>query len=99
MRRHARVKKIMTAAIVTGAVTWAMPTVAAQAPQPELPAASSIEVPAVEVPVEVPAVPAPQPVEVASADIVNGVRARLASLGVQTPGVDAAVTDAEHPPA
>lgn len=94
MRRHARVKKIMTAAIVTGAVTWAMPTVAAQAPQPELPAASSIEVSAVEVPVEVPAVPAPQPVEVASADIVNGVRARLASLGVQTPGVDAAVTDA-----
>ena len=68
MRRHARVKKIMTAAIVTGAVTWAMPTVAAQAPQPELPAASSIEVSAVEVPVEVPAVPAPQPVEVASAE-------------------------------
>lgn len=90
MRRHARVKKIMTAAIVTGTVTWAMPTVAAQVPQPEFPAASSIEAPAG----EVPTVPALQPVEVASADIINGVRAQLASLGVQTPGVDAAVTDA-----
>ena len=81
MRRHARVKKIMTAAIVTGAVTWATPSVAAQAP--ELPAGSSLDIPA-----------APAPVEVASADVVNDVRAQLASLGVHVPGVDAAVTDA-----
>lgn len=85
MRRHARVKKIMTAALVTGAVTWAMPTAAAETPWTENPAESSVDVPVV---------PAPQPVEVASADIVNGVRSQLASLGVQTPGVDPAVTDA-----
>ncbi|GAB3692937.1 S1 family peptidase [Corynebacterium nasicanis] len=66
MRRHARIHKIMTAVLVTGAVTWAMPSVAAQE----------------------------QPLEVASADVINGVRAQLASLGVQTAPVDPALTDA-----
>ncbi|MDO5670904.1 MAG: serine protease [Corynebacterium sp.] len=62
----------MTAAIVTGAVTWATPSATAQAPE----------------------LPVPAPVEVASADLLNDVRAQLADLGVHVPGVDPAVTDA-----
>ncbi|MDO5513018.1 S1 family peptidase [Corynebacterium sp.] len=91
MRRHARVKKFITAAIVTGAVTWAMPTVAAQAPHSEVPAAPEGSS---EIVSDAPAVPTPEPVEVASADLIDEVRAQLASLGVQTPAVDPALTDA-----
>lgn len=117
MRRHARVKNSMTAAIVTGVVMLAGPAVSAtslddagssvpglssvaegvevtevvavdsDAPTPPVEAEAPVDPPAT-LPVEPPAT------EVDSAGIVNGVRAQLAELGVQTPGVDKAVTDA-----
>lgn len=102
MRRHARVKKIMTAAMVTGAVTLAMPSVAAQSQEVPAVQETTAEAVATSLAPEAPVTPeAPEatvapvaPVEVASADVVEGVRAQLAGLGVRTAGVDKQITDA-----
>lgn len=92
MRRHARVKNSMTAAIVTGAVMLAVPAVGAVSSEGVIPDAapltSSVVDSTVETTVETTGT------EVASADVVDGVRAQLAALGVEVPGVDKAVTDA-----
>ncbi|HKM25095.1 MAG TPA: hypothetical protein VJY40_05595, partial [Corynebacterium sp.] len=82
----------MTAAIVTGAVMLAVPAVGAVSSEGVIPDAapltSSVVVSTVETTVETTGT------EVASADVVDGVRAQLAALGVEVPGVDKAVTDA-----
>lgn len=117
MRRHPRIKNILAATMVTGAVILAVPASAgaetpvaegetgmeagsaAQAVDPPVDA-PVVELPALGIPApgssaaELPALPPAAPVEVASADVVEQVRGQLASIGVQTPGVDAAVTDA-----
>ena len=104
MRRHARVQYSMTAAILTGAMMLAAPAVGALDTQdassaPELSSALMEEAaPAAPVAPEVPELQ-PLPVEspateIDSAGVVDGVRAQLAVLGVQTPGIDKALTDA-----
>lgn len=89
MRRHTRVRNIMTATMVTGAVMLAGPTSAGAqiltAPESPVPATSS-EVP--------PADTLAGQLEVSSADVVDQVRGQLAAVGVQTPTVDEALTDA-----
>lgn len=88
MRRHSRVRSILTATMATGAVMLAAPAFAgAQAPAvPAVPVAGASSEVAAEVPVN--------QVEVVSADVVNHVRGQLAEFGVQTPAPDTALTDA-----
>ncbi|QGU03958.1 S1 family peptidase [Corynebacterium comes] len=79
----------MTATMVTGAVMLAVPTFAG-AETPAVPAVPVMDASSAELPVEQPA----GQVEVSSADVLNQVRGQLATIGVHTQGVDAAVTDA-----
>lgn len=88
MRRHSRIRNIMTATMVTGAVLLAAPASGA-VDTPAVPEAVELENPQVEQDQQ----PTGQ-VEVASADVVNQVRDQLAAFGVQTPAVDTALTDA-----
>lgn len=88
MRRHARVKNSMTAAIVTGAVMLAMPSAGAVTPEDVIPDVAPLTSSVVDFTTEITGT------EVASADVVDSVRAQLSGLGMQVPGVDKAVTDA-----
>lgn len=85
MRSHSRVRNIMTATMLTGAVMLAVP-ISGAVEAPETPEVAVQEAPQAEQPTG--------QVEVDSADVVNQVRGQLAALGVQTPTVDTAVTDA-----
>ena len=88
MRRHARVKNSMTAAIVTGSVMLAVPAVGAVSSEGATSDTTPLTSSVVDSTTEITGT------EVDSADVVNSVRAQLAALGVQVPGVDRAVTDA-----
>lgn len=89
MRRHARVKNSMTAAIVTGAVMLAVPAVGAVSSEDATPTGAPLTSSSV-----VDSTTEITGTEVDSADVVESVRAQLAALGVQVPGVDKSVTDA-----
>lgn len=88
MRRHSRVRNIMTAMMVTGALLLAAPASAAV----EIPAtadAMALELPQIEQ-AQQPTVQA----AVDSADVVGQIRDQLAAFGIQIPAVDPSLTDA-----